>query len=82
MVQEQVDAGGGTRKLTTERIVPIQLHQRGNTTKQAMRRADGQPARLVYYQSEMSTLWPPELSCLSRGVVFHPSMLSMPTEIH
>lgn len=39
---------------------------------------NGQAARLAFSQSEMSTLWSPELSEMSRGVVFYLGVLQMP----
>jgi hypothetical protein len=43
---------------------------------------DGQAATLAFSQSEMSTLWPPELPGMSRGVVFYLGVLQMPSESH
>jgi hypothetical protein len=43
---------------------------------------DGQVARLAFSQSEMSTLWAPELSGMSRGVVFYLDVLQMPSKSH
>jgi hypothetical protein len=41
---------------------------------------DGQAIRLVFFQNEMSIVWPPELSGMSRGFFFHFGLLRMPNK--
>jgi hypothetical protein len=43
---------------------------------------NGQAIRLVFFQSEMSILWTPELSRMSRGIVFYLGVLQMPNKGH
>ena len=43
-----------------------------------IRNKNGQAFGLVFFQSEMHALRPPQLSRMSRGVVLHPRVLSLP----
>ena len=61
-------------------IKRCQLNLSSNDIDDRLGPNDGQAIRLVFFQNEMSILWPPELSRMSRGFVFYLGVLRMPNK--